>query len=107
MQDLITHLDSHCIFCDKRFGSTMHTNTVNQVVDSNNNEVKNIVRCDSCLNYVHKNNNCSKTYDESTRFYSLPQYNFPKAILCQGCEQDNEVEYPFGKALYEIDKEDA
>ena len=102
MDKLITYLDNHCIFCDKKFGSTIHTNTMNKVVDINNNEVKNIVRCDSCFNYVHKKQ-CSKTYDSNTKFYSLPQYNFPKAILCQGCEQDDEVLYPNGKALYEME----
>ena len=100
----ILYFDSHCIFCDKKFGSTMHTNTMNKIVDTNNNVVKNIVRCDSCFNYVHKTNDCSKTYDESTTFYSLPQYNFPKAVLCQGCEQDEEVLYPNGKALYELER---
>jgi hypothetical protein len=102
MKDLIHYLDHHCIFCDTKFGSRMHTNAANKIVDSNNNAVKNVVRCDSCLNYVHKKN-CSRTYEASTKFYSLPQYNFPKAILCQGCEQDNEVKYPEGKALYEME----
>ena len=105
MTNIITYLDEHCIFCDDKFSTIMHTNNMQQVVDINNNKIKDVVRCDSCFNYVHKNNDCSKTYDESTLFYSLPQYNFPKAILCQGCEQDDEVKYPKGKALYEIEGE--
>jgi len=105
MKNIISYLDDHCIFCDDKFSTTMHTNNMQQVVDINNNEIKDVVRCDSCFNYVHKNNDCSKTYDESTTFYSLPQYNFPKAILCQGCEQDDEVKYPKGKALYESEEE--
>ncbi len=98
----ILYFNSHCIFCDRKFGSTMHTNSINKIVDTNNNVVKNIVRCDSCFNYMHKKH-CSKTYESNTKFYSLPQYNFPKAILCQGCEQDEEVLYPNGKALYEME----
>jgi hypothetical protein len=103
--DLINYLDNHCIFCDKKFTTTMHTNNMQEVVDLDNNKIKDVVRCDSCLNYVHKNNDCSQTYDETTIFYSLPQYNYPKAILCQGCEQDEEVLYPSGKALYEMEDE--
>ena len=99
----ILYFDSHCIFCDRKFGSTMHTNTMNKIVDTNNNVVKNIVRCDSCFNYVHKKH-CSKTYESNTKFYSLPQYNFPIAVLFQGCEQDEEVFYPYGKALYELER---
>ena len=103
--DIITYLDNHCIFCDTKFSDTMHTNNMQKVVDTNNNEVKNIVRWNSCLNYVHKNDSCSQTYAETTKFYSLPQYNFPKAILCQGCEQDDQVLYPNGKALYQMEEE--
>ena len=93
--DIISYLDNHCIFCDTKFSDTMHTNNMQKVVDTNNNEVKDVVRCDSCC----------QTYDETTKFYSLPQYNFPKAILCQGCEQDDQVLYPNGKALYQMEED--
>jgi len=106
MTNTISYLDDHCIFCDDKFSTTMHTNNMQKVVDIDNNIINDVVRCDSCFNYVHKNNDCSQTYDENTIFYSLPQYNFPKAILCQGCEQDEEVLYPNGKALYEMHEEE-
>ena len=43
--DIISYLDNHCIFCDTKFSDTMHTNNMQKVVDTNNNEVKDLEPC--------------------------------------------------------------